>query len=44
MKFPFVLVDRYFDEMETNAVVSNNEDSAFDAVAYLVKTAIDAWQ
>jgi LacI family transcriptional regulator len=36
-KFPFVLVDRFFDEMETNAVVSNNEDSAFDAVAYLVK-------
>ena len=36
-KFPFVLVDRFFDEMETNAVVSNNEDSAFEAVEYLVK-------
>jgi LacI family transcriptional regulator len=36
-KFPFVLVDRFFDEMETNAVVSNNEDSAYEAVEYLVK-------
>ncbi len=34
-KFPFVLVDRFFDEMETNAVVSNNEDSAYEAVSYL---------
>ncbi len=34
-KFPFVLVDRFFDEMETNAVVSNNEDSAYAAVEYL---------
>ena len=29
-KYPFVLIDRFFDEMETNAVVSNNEDSAFE--------------
>ncbi len=36
-KFPFVLVDRYIDEMETNAVVSNNEDSAYEAVEYLFK-------
>jgi len=36
-KFPFVLVDRFFDEMETNAVVSNNEDSAYEAVEYLQK-------
>ena len=34
-KFPFVLIDRFFDEMETNAVVSNNEESAYEAVAYL---------
>ncbi len=34
-KFPFVLVDRFFDQMETNAVVSNNEDSAYEAVSYL---------
>jgi LacI family transcriptional regulator len=34
-KFPFVLIDRFFDEMEANAVVSNNEDSAYEAVSYL---------
>jgi len=36
-KFPFVLIDRYFDKMEANAVLSNNEASAHEAVSYLVK-------
>ncbi|TFG94287.1 MAG: LacI family transcriptional regulator [Calditrichales bacterium] len=35
--FPFVLIDRFFDEMETNAVVSNNEESAYEAVVYFSK-------
>ena len=36
-KFPFVLIDRYFDEMDTNAVLSDNEATAYEAVSYLVK-------
>jgi len=37
MEFPFVLIDRYFDGLETNAVISDNEDSAFNATVYLAK-------
>ncbi len=33
--YPFVLVDRCFDEFETNAVVSDNEAAAFEAMEYL---------
>ena len=33
--YPFVLIDRCFEEMETNAVISDNEDAAFKAVAHL---------
>jgi LacI family transcriptional regulator len=35
--FPFVLVDRFCEEMEANAVISNNEESAYSAVEYLAK-------
>jgi len=34
--FPFVLIDRYFEDIETNAVVSDNHKSAYEAVSYLV--------
>jgi len=34
-RFPFVLIDRYFDDIETNGVVSDNEDSAYKAVSFL---------
>lgn len=33
--YPFVLIDRCFEEMEANAVISDNEDAAFKAVAHL---------
>jgi LacI family transcriptional regulator len=36
-KYPFVLIDRCFDEFETNAVISDNEAAAFDAMEHLVK-------
>lgn len=35
--FPFVLIDRYFEDIETNAVFSNNEESAYEAVSYMAK-------
>ncbi|MCA9731547.1 LacI family DNA-binding transcriptional regulator [candidate division KSB1 bacterium] len=34
-KIPFVLIDRYFDDLKTNAVISDNKQSAFDAVRML---------
>ncbi len=34
--FPFVLIDRCFEHFTTNAVISDNQQSAFRAVAYLV--------
>lgn len=34
-KIPFVLIDRRFDDLETNAVISDNEESSFNAVEYL---------
>jgi len=33
--YPFVLIDRCFEEFEANAVISDNEAAAFDAVEYL---------
>ena len=36
-KFPFVLIDRCFDNFETNAVICNDEEAAFDAVTHLIK-------
>ncbi len=33
--YPFVLIDRCFEDMEANAVISDNEDAAFKAVAHL---------
>ncbi len=33
--YPFVLIDRCFEEFETNAVISDNEAAAFEAVEYL---------
>ena len=33
--YPFVLIDRYFENLETNAVISDNEEAAFNAVAHL---------
>ncbi len=35
-KFPFVLIDRYFDKYETNAVICNDEDSAYNAIQHLI--------
>lgn len=34
--FPFVLIDRYFDKYETNAVICNDKNSAFNAVQHLI--------
>jgi len=34
---PFVLVDRYFPEIDTNYVIMNNWQSSYDAVSYLVR-------
>ncbi len=34
-KIPFVLIDRDFPDIETNAVISNNRKSAFEAIEYL---------
>ena len=33
--YPFVLIDRCFDEFETNAVISDDEIAAYDAVEHL---------
>jgi len=35
-KYPFVLIDRCFEEFETNAIISDNETSSFEAVEHLV--------
>lgn len=34
-KYPFVLIDRCFDEFETNAVISDNAAASFEAMEYL---------
>jgi len=34
-KIPFVLIDRRFDDLETNAVISDNEKASFYATEYL---------
>ena len=36
-KFPFVLIDRCFEDLETNFVIGDNEEAAFNAMAYLTK-------
>ena len=36
-KFPFVLIDRYFQEFDTDAVICNDKESAFKAVNYLLE-------
>jgi DNA-binding LacI/PurR family transcriptional regulator len=35
--FPFVLIDRYFREIETDYVVTDNIAGAFDAVTHLIR-------
>ena len=35
-KFPFVLIDRYFEKYETNAVICNDKDSAHNAIQHLI--------
>lgn len=35
--FPFVLIDRYYREIETDYVVTDNIAGAFDAVTHLIK-------
>ena len=35
-KFPFVLIDRYFEKYETNAVICNDRDSAYNAIQHLI--------
>jgi DNA-binding LacI/PurR family transcriptional regulator len=36
-KIPFVLIDREFEDLPTNAVISNNEEAAYHAVEFLAK-------
>ena len=36
-KFPFVLIDRKFDDLATNAVISDNEKKAYETVAHLAQ-------
>lgn len=36
-KIPFVLVDRYFPKIDTNYVVMDNWQAAYDATEYLIK-------
>lgn len=36
-KFPFVLMDRYFPQVDTNYVILNNWQSSYDAVSYLIR-------
>ncbi len=35
--FPLVLIDRCFDDIDTNAVISDNETAAYNAISYLAK-------
>ena len=35
--FPFVLIDRCFEDFETNCVISNNEEAAYNAIVHLIK-------
>ena len=35
--FPFVLIDRCFEDIETNYVISDNEKAAYDAIVYLIE-------
>ena len=35
-KFPFVLIDRYFDKYDTNAVICNDKESSYKAVKHLI--------
>lgn len=35
-KFPFVLIDRYFEKYDTNAVICNDKESAYKAVKHLI--------
>ncbi|NOX66881.1 MAG: LacI family transcriptional regulator [Chlorobi bacterium] len=35
-KFPFVLIDRYFEKYDTNAVICNDKESAYNAVKHLI--------
>ena len=35
--FPLVLIDRCFENIDTNAVISDNEQAAYEAVAHLAK-------
>jgi LacI family transcriptional regulator len=37
-KIPFVLIDRYFPDIDANYVVIDNYKAAYDAVTHLVKT------
>lgn len=34
--FPFVLIDRHFEHLTTNSVISNNEESAYNATNHLI--------
>lgn len=36
-KFPLVLIDRCFENIDTNSVISDNEQAAYSAVAHLAK-------
>lgn len=36
-RFPFVLVDRYFPQIDTNYVILDNWQSSYNAVSYLIK-------
>jgi LacI family transcriptional regulator len=36
-RVPFVLIDRYFPDVDTNYVIMNNWQSSYDAVSYLVR-------
>ncbi|MBK7106998.1 MAG: LacI family DNA-binding transcriptional regulator [Ignavibacteriae bacterium] len=36
-KIPFVLIDRIFDELNVDAVITNNAESVIKAIAHLVK-------
>ena len=38
--FPLVLIDRYFKDIETNAVISDNEEAAFNAVSFLARAGL----
>ena len=35
--FPFVLIDRYFPEVETNYIIVNNEESCYQLVTHLIR-------